>query len=322
MIQSYTVSHLTRIAVAFEQKLNGAGNPRVGDAIRFEHFRNGNTDKKDYRLAAQLNLPLSLSPRAGSVTFGPVKEYWNQVFTTGEREWALNTKPNATATNPSIEETINHPTKYKGIYSHVPMPAIKNTVYVTLENTKVYIYLMVQLKNETAYVRLEYTSDQQPAPVLGPVTPEPQSITRLESTLPERLQAAIEDAAKTLGLTVELEAINRGEGARSFFGSDALGPQTDSEEVMQLELRKIQQLLALIANSKEIRARITELKVDAIKIINPYASKALLGIFRYETGRAMLVLKLEMTEAQIGDALDTTIEAFSAKKTLRSNKLE
>ncbi len=307
MIQSFTVSHPTKISAAFEQKLNTAGDPRAGDSIRFESFRNGNTEKKDYRLAAQLNLPLAVSMRTGSVAFETVKEYWNQVFTTGEREWALNTKPNATATNPSIEDTLKHPTTNKGIYSHAPTPAMKNTVYLTIEASKLYVYLKTQLKNETAYVRLEYTSTEPSPAIETPVVvssapaplPAPAVDQKPAAKPAEQMEALGAQFILTSGFSLELETLLGGTGVRSFFGSGTSGPESDSVELLENELRQIRQQLAVIVNSHEIRSLMTELNIETVKIINPYNSKNQPEVLRGETGRATLLIELAMTEVQI-----------------------
>lgn len=311
MIQSFTVSHPMKVSAAFEQKFSNPGSPRVGDEIRFQNFKNEKNLSVKYRIAAQLNLPLDLNVQAGALKLGNIKEYWNQVLSTDEREWALNSKANATAINPSIDDTLKHPTKKKGLYVSSPHKGIRNTVYVAIENTKLYIYLKTQLKNETSYVRLEYILNQPPAPAIvaaAPLAEVSQVPVATAAISPSESLMVFQKAAfESLGLSLELETFPGGEGSPSLFGSEgSASAAATGDDLREVELQEIRLLMEVISKSEKVKILLKEKKIDFIRIINPYGSKTSPGVQVQEPGRAVLSLEIKMNEQRIIDALETS----------------
>lgn len=174
-IQSFTIAYPSKMAVAFEQKLSTAGRPRSGDKLNFDIVQ-GSTDGKEYQLTSQLNMPLSFSASGSDITFDTVREYWNKVYTSNDRAWALNSKPDATAKNPSIEETLKHSIGEIGTYSHISSKTTRNTVWLTVEDDNhAYIYLRTQLKSETFYIRLTFKPDRD---IVHPGAPTAKDVTQ------------------------------------------------------------------------------------------------------------------------------------------------
>lgn len=310
-IQSATISWPTGAFVNFEHKFRSLGDPRSGDALRFEVKKKA-SDGKDYRLAAQLNLPLEFSVTNQKMTFGTIKEYWNQVYTDNRREWALNTKPDATAINPSIDVTMNYPAN-KGIYSYSPNAMTLNTVFLTIEDGNVVIYLKTQLKNETAYLRLQYTPNRNIAPEVNQKT---TSLTAASTDTKVQLANLLKELAE-LGLDVELETLGSGTvGGQSFFGSDKA--QENPINALASELDLIKELLGIIKNSKEIQYQMKYRGISKIKIINPYSSVNKPGIL-VKKEQSILLLNLKMSEMEILDLFYEKNEQIIYKETVEKD---
>lgn len=114
------------------------------------------------------------------------------------------------------------------------------------------------------------------------------------------------EATKVIGVKLDLEVDPRGQGTPSFFDPSVAtrGTHVD-EQLLTNELSQIRQLLTEVAGSREIRTLMTELKIDAIQILNPYNSKERIGVVS-QNGQTTLLLEMTLSAPQIVDVLKNT----------------
>jgi hypothetical protein len=220
------------------------------------------------------------------LSWGTINEYWNQVYTDGRKEWVLNSKKDATAINPSIDEALKHQTG-KGIYSYSPKSTILNTVFLTKEGDDLYIYLKTQMKNETGYVKLKYSKNPR-VESSAAILEAKKNYDVLASTL------------KELQIDLELE-VETSEGSRnnSLFGTKREGEDLVDLAVLREEVSRIERLVRTIKDNQEILNKIKEKGIGGIRIINPYLSKNKPGIITGEPSRKILLLSIDQDSVSI-----------------------
>lgn len=156
-LQMFIYNWSNKDSVRLVHEIKKPASLNSGDRVVGEMLQHDRTRRQVAPLKAQALIPLSF--QVANRTFGVTTSgaYSARVDTTNSPEWSL--QSGDTLKSFSIEETLQHFSGAKGIYSHIPSDDTKNTVFVVRneDGQSVTLYFRSQRPKQTSYFRLEYT---------------------------------------------------------------------------------------------------------------------------------------------------------------------